>query len=256
MRRPRSFAALRMTAAALRVTVAALLVAVVAHPQPARNADLERIRGEITKLRRKLNDVRAQTKTAERELEEVGIELDIRTRELQIAVDLQGQIEQEQQAVAAQVADVAQRMARQKEFLRHRLAALYRLGGLSYIRLLMSIDHITGWLYRVTRNRITDLFRARRPETLDVSDLLPSPDAGPEAEYVRVLLLEALERAIGELPPEQRDVFVANELEGRSFKELAAETGVGINTLLSRKRYAVLRLRERLRRTYEDLTKP
>jgi len=123
-------------------------------------------------------------------------------------------------------------------------------------RLLMSIDHITGWLYRVTRNRITDLFRARRPETLDVSDLLPSPDAGPEAEYVRVLLLEALERAIGELPPEQRDVFVANELEGRSFKELAAETGVGINTLLSRKRYAVLRLRERLRRTYEDLTKP
>jgi len=123
-------------------------------------------------------------------------------------------------------------------------------------RLLMPIDHITGWLYRVTRNRITDLFRARRPETLDVSDLLPSPDAGPEAEYVRVLLLEALERAIGELPPEQRDVFVANELEGRSFKELAAETGVGINTLLSRKRYAVLRLRERLRRTYEDLTKP
>jgi len=123
-------------------------------------------------------------------------------------------------------------------------------------RLLMPIDHITGWLYRVTRNRITDLFRTRRPETLDVSDLLPSPDAGPEAEYVRVLLLEALERAIGELPPEQRDVVVANELEGRSFKELAAETGVGINTLLSRKRYAVLRLRERLRRTYEDLTKP
>jgi len=129
-----------MTAAALRMTVAALLVAVVAHPQPARNADLERIRGEITKLRRKLDDVRAQTKSAERELEEVGIELDIRTRELQIAVDLQAQIEQEKQAVTAQVADVAARLSRQKEFLRHRLAALYRLGGLSYIRLLLSID--------------------------------------------------------------------------------------------------------------------
>lgn len=104
------------------------------------NADLERLRGDIARLRRKLDDVRAQTKTAERELEEVGIELDIRTRELQIAVDLQGQIEREQQGVAAQVADVAQRLSRQKEFLRHRLAALYRLGGLSYIRLLMSID--------------------------------------------------------------------------------------------------------------------
>jgi RNA polymerase sigma factor (sigma-70 family) len=121
-------------------------------------------------------------------------------------------------------------------------------------RLLMPIDHITGWLFRVARNRITDLFRARRPEVLDVDDLLPSPHGGPEADYVRVLLLEALERAIGELPPEQRDVFVAHELEGRSFKEMAAATGVGINTLLSRKRYAVLRLRARLRRTYEDLT--
>jgi RNA polymerase sigma factor (sigma-70 family) len=120
-------------------------------------------------------------------------------------------------------------------------------------RLLMPIDHVTGWLFRVARNRIIDLFRARTPEQLELEDLL-SPDAGPEEEYVRTLQLEALEQAIAELPAEQRDVFIAHELEGRSFKEIAAATGVGVNTLLSRKRYAVLRLRERLRRTYEDLT--
>jgi RNA polymerase sigma factor (sigma-70 family) len=122
-------------------------------------------------------------------------------------------------------------------------------------RLLMPIDHVTGWLFRVARNRITDLFRQRRPEMLRVDDLLPSPDAGPEAEYARAAMLEALEQAIAELPPEQRDVFIGHELEGRSFKEMAAESGVGINTLLSRKRYAVLRLRERLRGTYDDLIK-
>jgi RNA polymerase sigma factor (sigma-70 family) len=121
--------------------------------------------------------------------------------------------------------------------------------------LLMPIEHVTGWLFRVARNRITDLFRARAPEPLQLEDLLPSPDAGPEAEYARAVLLEALEQAIAELPAEQRDVFIAHELEGRSFKEMAAATGVGVNTLLSRKRYAVLRLRERLRQTYDDLTK-
>jgi RNA polymerase sigma factor (sigma-70 family) len=122
-------------------------------------------------------------------------------------------------------------------------------------RLLMPIDHVTGWLYRVARNRITDLFRARSPESLELEDLLPSSDAGPEAAYARTTLLEALEQAIRELPPEQRDVFNAHELEGRSFKEMAAATGVSVNTLLSRKRYAVLRLRERLRQTYDDMTK-
>jgi len=120
-------------------------------------------------------------------------------------------------------------------------------------RLLMPIDHVTGWLYRVARNRITDLFRARSPEMLQLEDLLPSPDAGPEAEYARAVLLDALEQAIAELPAEQREVFVAHELDGTSFKEMAAATGVSINTLLSRKRYAVLRLRERLRRTYDDM---
>ena len=121
-------------------------------------------------------------------------------------------------------------------------------------RLLMPIDHVTGWLFRVARNRIIDLFRARTMEPLEFEDLLPSPGGGPESELARARLLDALEQAIAELPSEQRDVFIAHELEGRSFKEIAAATGVGVNTLLSRKRYAVLRLRERLRSAYEDLT--
>ncbi|MGH9743696.1 MAG: RNA polymerase sigma factor [Candidatus Acidiferrum sp.] len=135
-------------------------------------------------------------------------------------------------------------------------------------RLLMPIEHVTGWLFRVARNRITDLFRKKKPESfsdvkiadeedelLRVEDLLPSADAGPEAEYARNVLLDELELAIDELPEEQREVFVAHELEGRSFKEMAAETGVSVNTLLSRKRYAVLYLRERLQRIYEGFTK-
>lgn len=122
-------------------------------------------------------------------------------------------------------------------------------------RLLKPIDHVTGWLFRVARNRITDLYRARTQEPLVLEDLLPSPHAGPEEAYARGVLLEALEQAIGELPAEQRAVFIAHELEGRSFKEISAATGVGINTLLSRKRYAVLRLRERLRREYDEITK-
>jgi len=135
-------------------------------------------------------------------------------------------------------------------------------------RLLMPIEHVTGWLFRVARNRITDLFRKKKPvafsdvavtgedeELLQFEDLLPSPDAGPEALYVRNMLLEELEFAISELPDEQREVFVAHELEGRSFRELSDETGVSINTLLSRKRYAVLHLRERLQSIYNDFLK-
>jgi len=135
-------------------------------------------------------------------------------------------------------------------------------------RLLMPIDHVTGWLFRVARNRITDLFRKRREvafsdaevadeegELLRIEELLPSPEAGPEALYIRGVLLDELELALNELPREQREVFVAHEIEGRSFKELSAETGVKINTLLSRKRYAVLYLRERLQSIYEDFVK-
>jgi RNA polymerase sigma factor (sigma-70 family) len=135
-------------------------------------------------------------------------------------------------------------------------------------RLLMPIEHVTGWLFRVARNRITDLFRKKKPESfsdtavadeddelLRLEDLLPSPDAGPEALYARNVLLDELELAVDELPEEQRAVFVAHELEGRSFKEIAAETGVSMNTLLSRKRYAVLHLRERLQSIYDESTK-
>ena len=133
-------------------------------------------------------------------------------------------------------------------------------------RLLMPIDHLTGWLIRVARNRITDLFRKRRPESLNgaaggeedaltLEDLLPSPDAGPEALYARSVLLEEIEEAVDELPEEQREVFVGHEIEGRSFKEMAAETGVSVNTLLARKRYAVLHLREKLQNVYDELKK-
>jgi RNA polymerase sigma factor (sigma-70 family) len=127
-------------------------------------------------------------------------------------------------------------------------------------RLLMPIDHITGWLFRVARNRITDLFRKKKPESdeellLRLEDLLPSPEAGPEALYARGVLLDEVALALAELPEEQREVFVAHELEGRSFKEMSAESGVSVNTLLSRKRYAVLHLRERLQGIYDELTK-
>ena len=132
-------------------------------------------------------------------------------------------------------------------------------------RLLMPIEYVTGWLFQVARNRITDLFRKKKPETfsdaavvdeegelLRIEDLLPSPDAGPEAVYVRNEMLQELELALSELPQEQRQIFLAHEFEGRSFKELSQESGVSINTLLSRKRYAMLHLRERLRSVYDE----
>jgi RNA polymerase sigma factor (sigma-70 family) len=135
-------------------------------------------------------------------------------------------------------------------------------------RLLMPIEHVTGWLFRVARNRITDLFRKKEPENfgeieladaggemLQFEDLLPSSDAGPEALFARGVLLDEMELALDELPEEQRDVFVAQEFEGRSFKDLSAESGVSVNTLLSRKRYAVLHLRKRLQRVYDEFTK-
>ena len=174
-----------------------------------------------------------------------------------------------------QISDViAEERSRLRNFIRKRVAndadvedllqeVLYELVEAN--RLLMPIEHVTGWLFRVARNRITDLWRKKRPENfsdaalededgelLQLEDLLPSPAAGPEALYVRNVLLEELEFALDELPDEQRDVFVAHELEGRSFKELSRESGVSVNTLLSRKRYAVLHLRERLQRIYDE----
>jgi len=123
-------------------------------------------------------------------------------------------------------------------------------------RMMKPVEQVTAWLYRVARNRITDLFRKQKPSSLNepitedegttLEDLIPSPDAGPDAIYARALLLEALDAALDELPEEQRDTFIAHEILGRSFKELSEESGTPVNTLLSRKRYAVLHLRERL----------
>ena len=172
---------------------------------------------------------------------------------------------------------VARDQSRLREFIRRRVAnreeaedilqdVFYELVEAN--RLLMPIDHVTGWLYRVARNRIIDFFRKKRPEhfsdiavanaddeLLQLEDLLSSPDAGPEAIYFRNVLLDELEQAIDELPNEQREVFVAHELEGRSFKEIAAHTGVSLNTLLSRKRYAMQRLRQRLQNIYDEFMK-
>lgn len=134
-------------------------------------------------------------------------------------------------------------------------------------RMMKPIERAGAWLFRVARNRITDLFRKKRPEplssvtavsddeTLPLEDMLPSREAGPEAAYARGVLLEELNAALEELPEEQRAVFVAHELEGRSFKDLAIETGVGVNTLLSRKHYAVLHLRARLQDIYDEFRK-
>ena len=131
-------------------------------------------------------------------------------------------------------------------------------------RLMKPVEHVTGWLFRVARNRIIDLFRSKRADSLSspiagdeegallLEDLLPSADDGPEAAYARTVMLDALEDALEELPEEQRSVFIAHELIGTSFKQLSEETGVGVNTLLSRKRYAVMHLRRRLQTIYTD----
>jgi len=136
-------------------------------------------------------------------------------------------------------------------------------------RLMKPVEQLTAWMFRVARNRITDLFRRRQREALrnaappvtddgemlQLEDLLPSPDAGPDAAYARSVLLEEMDAALDELPDEQREVFVAHELLGSSFKELAAQTGVSVNTLLSRKHYAVLFLRQRLQAIHDEFMK-
>jgi RNA polymerase sigma factor (sigma-70 family) len=182
-------------------------------------------------------------------------------------------IEQDRQISEA----IAEESSRLRSFIRRRVPygtdaedilqdVLYEL--VRAHRLLMPIDTVSSWLFSVARNRITDLFRKKKlvlfseisveneeGERLDFDDLLPSPDAGPEAVYLRAQLLGALQSAIAGLPQEQRDAFIANEIEGRSFKELAAETGISINTLLSRKRYAVVALRRRLESTHREFTR-
>jgi RNA polymerase sigma factor (sigma-70 family) len=173
---------------------------------------------------------------------------------------------------------VAREQARLSNFIRKRVAdpgdaedilqeVFYEL--VEAYRLMKPVEQVTAWLFRVARNRITDLFRKRQREALrrepdvltedgevfQLEDLLPAPDAGPDAAYARSVLLEELDAALEELPDEQRAVFVAHELMGYSFKEIAAQTGVSVNTLLSRKHYAVQHLRERLQAIYDDFRK-
>jgi RNA polymerase sigma factor (sigma-70 family) len=173
---------------------------------------------------------------------------------------------------------VSREQSRLRSFIRRRVAdprdaedilqdVFYEL--VEAYRMMKPVEQVTGWLFRVARNRITDLFRkssrealrtepakfAEDGEELLLEELLPSSDAGPDAAYTRGVLLEELDEALDELPTEQREVFVGHELMGRSFKELSAETGVAVNTLLARKHYAVLHLRERLKAIYDEFSK-
>jgi RNA polymerase sigma factor (sigma-70 family) len=173
---------------------------------------------------------------------------------------------------------IAREQARLRQFIRKRVPdegdaedifqeVFYEL--IAAYRLMKPVEHVGAWLFRVARNRIIDLFRSKRPAVLANDsilatedgeahrweDLLPSPEAGPEAAYARSVLLEELDAALEDLPEEQRDVFVAHEIEGHSFKELSEATGVSVNTLLSRKRYAVLQLRRRLQAIYNEFGK-
>jgi RNA polymerase sigma factor (sigma-70 family) len=183
-------------------------------------------------------------------------------------------IEQDQRISEA----VELEQARLRNFIRKRVAdesdaedilqdVFYEL--VEAYRMMKPLQQVSAWLFRVARNRITDLFRKKRPEALSndraaaaedgevlpLEDLLPSPDAGPDAVYARNVLSEELDAALDELPEEQREIFIAHELDGYTFKELAAATGLSVNTLLSRKHYAVIHLRERLQAIYDELTK-
>jgi RNA polymerase sigma factor (sigma-70 family) len=173
---------------------------------------------------------------------------------------------------------VERERARLRNFIRRRVAdaadaedilqeVFYEL--VEAYRMMQPLEQVSAWLFRVARNRITDLFRKKKPESFakdpiafaedgepfSFEDLLPSPNAGPDAEYARNVLFEEFEAAVDELPAEQREVFIAHEVEGRSFKELAAETGLSVNTLHLRKHYAMLQLRARLQTVYDEFTK-
>jgi len=190
------------------------------------------------------------------------------------ALTKQWPMEQDQRISEA----VSRDQSRLRSFIRRRVAdpgdaedilqdVFYEL--VEAYRLMKPVEQVTAWMFRVARNRITDLFRKRSREALSnepgkvaddgevmlLEELLPSPDAGPDAAYVRSVLLEELDDALEELPAEQREVFISHELMGYSFKELSAETGVSVNTLLSRKHYAVLHLRERLQAIYDEFMK-
>ena len=172
---------------------------------------------------------------------------------------------------------VERERARLRNFIRKRVAdpgdaedilqdVLYEL--VEAYRAMKPLEQVSAWMFRVASNRIIDLFRKKKPEAfseaaevgedgelLTLDDLLPSPDGGPEAAYARSVLLDEMDAALDELPDEQREVFVAHELQGRSFKELAAESGLSVNTLLSRKHYAIAHLRRRLQAIHDEFKK-
>lgn len=178
-----------------------------------------------------------------------------------------------------QISDaISRERSRLRNFIRKRVAdpgdaedilqdVFYEL--VEVYRMMKPVEQVTAWMFRVARNRITDLFRRKRREALRsepdaltedgevrwLEELLPSPDAGPEAAYARSVLSEELDDALDELPDEQREVFIAHELMGYSFKELALRSGISVNTLLSRKHYAVLHLRQRLQAIYDEYRK-
>ena len=179
----------------------------------------------------------------------------------------------EQQQRIAQ--DVARERSRVWQFLRRRIDESDAEEILQDVfaelveayRLMTPIEHVGAWLLRVARNRVIDRLRKKKPdaslnesvaggdeETSELLDLLPSADAGPEAQFARRVLLEELEEAVDELPPLQREIFIAHEIEGRSFNELSATLGVGVNTLLSRKHAAVTYLRKRLASIYDEFS--
>jgi RNA polymerase sigma factor (sigma-70 family) len=172
-------------------------------------------------------------------------------------------------------ADIARERPRLRNFIRKRVANDADVEDIlqdvfselvEAYRLMEPVGQVSAWLFRVARNRMVDLFRKRKTEAISevpqddadedeafrIDELLPSAEAGPEADHARQMLLEALEDALSELPAQQRDVFIAHEIEGKSFKQLATETGLSVNTLLSRKHYAVRALRERLQDIYDE----
>lgn len=186
--------------------------------------------------------------------------------------------EQDQRVVEAIDEAIDREQPRLRNFIRRRVAdredAEDVLQDVFYefveaYRMMKPVEQVTAWLFTVARNRITDLFRRKsrealrnepatiteEGETLPLEEWLPSPDSGPDAAYARGVLLEELDAALDELPDEQREVFIAHELMGYSFKEIAAETGLGVNTLISRKHYAVLHLRERLQAIHDEFLK-
>ena len=133
--------------------------------------------------------------------------------------------------------------------------------------LMKPIDQVAGWLFTVARNRITDLYRKKKPEPLpepysdddeenaieDLGSLFIDNDSNPETEYLRSMVMEEFENALNDLPQEQKEAFELNEIKGMPFSEISNLTGVPVNTLISRKRYAVLYLREQLGILYEEL---